>query len=209
METSETIGKLAEALSKAQAIMTGAKKASNNPFFKSKYSDLSHVMEAISQPFADNGLSFIQSPGFDGERITVTTRIMHSSGEWIEGTTVLPPTKNDAQGYGSAITYAKRYGLQAMAGVPSVDDDGNDAVTHSTNKAASAPPKKRVDKQQVQAYVAGFVAAIESEDALAMKEMSDELRESPELDAVWQALDSKQKADVKRILHEANQEQAA
>ena len=60
--------------------------------------------------------------------IVVTTRIMHSSGEWIEGDCILPPTKADAQGYGSAITYAKRYGLQAMAGVPSVDDDGNDAV---------------------------------------------------------------------------------
>lgn len=134
MKTSESIAAIAAALSKAQADMTGAKKVNANPFFKSNYADLRHVMEAISKPFADNELSFIQSPGFDGERITVTTRIMHSSGEWIEGTTVLPPTKNDAQGYGSAITYAKRYGLQAMAGVPSVDDDGNAAVQHKPVK---------------------------------------------------------------------------
>ena len=139
MNTSETISKLAEALSLAQGQMTGAKKSSANPFFKSKYSDLSSVVEAISKPFADNGLSFIQSPGFDGERVTVTTRIMHKSGEWIEGTTVLPPTKNDAQGYGSAITYAKRYGLQGMAGVPSVDDDGNEAVAKKKHKAKPVP----------------------------------------------------------------------
>jgi len=147
MKTSDSITKIAEALSKAQATMTGAKKASANPFFKSKYSDLSSVMEAISESFAANGLSFIQSPGFDGERVTVETRIMHFSGEWIEGCCVLPPTKNDAQGYGSAITYAKRYGLQAMAGVPSVDDDGNEAVKHATKtkqKPVSDPVSKKI-----------------------------------------------------------------
>ena len=72
--------------------------------------------------------SFIQSPEFNDNKIEVITRIMHNSGQWIEGACTLPPTKNDAQGYGSAITYAKRYGLQAMAGVPSVDDDGQEAV---------------------------------------------------------------------------------
>lgn len=193
MKTSESINDIATALSKAQSQMTGAKKASNNPFFKSKYSDLSHVMEAISQPFADNGLSFVQSPGYDGEKITVTTRIMHVSGQWIEGVCVLPPTKNDAQGYGSAITYAKRYGLQAMAGVPSVDDDGNEAVKQ-------AAPKKRVNRKQVQKYVSMFVDAIDAEDALAMKEMGDELKDTPEHDAVWQALDSEQKAAIKKTL---------
>ena len=128
MKTSETIAEIAKALSVAQSQMTGAKKESKNPFFKSDYSDLTSVMKAISQPFADNGLCFIQSPGFSDGLITVTTRLIHTSGEWMEGTTCLPPTKNDAQGFGSAITYGKRYSLQAMAGVPSVDDDGNAAV---------------------------------------------------------------------------------
>lgn len=134
MNASESINDLAIALNKAQANMTGAVKGSKNPFFKSNYADLSAVIEAISKPFADNGLSFTQSPGFDGKNVTVTTRIMHSSGQWIEGTCVLPPTKNDAQGYGSAITYAKRYGLQAMAGIPSADDDGNAAVKHAPDR---------------------------------------------------------------------------
>ena len=194
MKTSETIAKLASALSAAQKDMTGAKKSANNPFFKSKYSDLSSVMQAISEPFANNSLSFIQSPGYDGERVTVTTRIMHASGEWIEGTTVLPPTKNDAQGYGSAITYAKRYGLQAMAGVPSIDDDGNDAVKHQ------AAPKKRINRRKVQQYVAAFVDAIEKEDALACRELGDELKDAPEHSEVWKMLDSKQKQSVKDMI---------
>ena len=128
MNTSEQINELATALSKAQAEMTGAVKSSKNPFFKSSYSDLASVCEAISGPFANHGLSYIQSPEFSEQYIQVITRIMHSSGQWIEGVVSLPPTKNDAQGYGSAITYGRRYGLQAMAGVPSVDDDGQAAV---------------------------------------------------------------------------------
>ena len=143
MKTSESIDKLATALNKAQASMTGAKKASNNPFFKSKYSDLSEVMAAISQPFSENGLCFVQGAEFDENKIAVSTRVIHTSGQWIESITVLPPTKNDAQGYGSAITYAKRYGLQALCGVPSVDDDGNDATKHSTNKSANVAPIKK------------------------------------------------------------------
>ena len=130
MNTSEQINELATALSKAQAEMTGAVKSSKNPFFKSSYSDLASVCEAISGPFANHGLSYIQSPEFSEQYIQVITRIMHSSGQWIEGVVSLPPTKNDAQGYGSAITYGRRYGLQAMAGVPSVDDDGQAAVKH-------------------------------------------------------------------------------
>lgn len=196
MRTSETIANLAAALSKAQAEMTGAKKTNANPFFKSSYADLSEVMEAISEPFANHELSFIQSPGFDGEKIMVTTRIMHSSGEWAEGDTVLPPTKNDAQGYGSAITYAKRYGLQAMAGVPSVDDDGNDAVKHKAHK-------KRVNKKQVQSYVSAFVEAIDNNDAMAMRQMGDELKDTPEHDAVWSSLDTQQKTAIREILQEA------
>ena len=147
MKTSESINKIAAALSKAQGEMAGANKAQNNPFYKSKYSDLSEVMAAIRSPFANNNLAFVQGAEFDENRIAVTTKIMHSSGQWIEATTTLPPTKNDAQGYGSAITYAKRYGLQALAGVPSIDDDANAAVTHAApHKSAPAMPTPIKDR---------------------------------------------------------------
>lgn len=184
MKTSESIKEIATALSKAQGVMMGAKKGAKNPFFKSNYSDLSMVIEAISQPFADNDLSFIQCPGFEADRITVTTRIMHSSGEWIESTVSLPPTKQDAQGVGSAISYGKRYGLQAMAGVPSVDDDGQDAVKHKAQTKKIT--KSSLTKIETVAIDKLFQFA-ESKDADGMKETYNELTQS-EASNVWQKL---------------------
>ncbi len=132
MRTSETLSEIATALSKAQGEMVGAVKNKTNGFLKSNYSDLASVVAAISTPFSNNGLCFVQAAegGVDGA-VAVVTRIMHISGEWMESNTPLPPVKNDAQGHGSTITYARRYGLQCMAGVPSIDDDGNDAVLHA------------------------------------------------------------------------------
>lgn len=199
MKTSESIKEIATALSKAQGAMTGAKKDTANPFFKSNYADLSAVMEAISKPFADNGLSFVQSPGFDEGLVAVTTRIMHSSGEWIEGSTVLPPTKNDAQGYGSAITYAKRYGLQAMAGVPSVDDDGNAAVQHAEDRKPV-----RINRKQAQAYIKEFETMLETEDGLGIRQLNDELKEKEELHRfVWDYFATEQKTKAKELIHSA------
>ena len=144
MNSSAEIDKLAEALAKAQGDMESAKKDSANPFFKSKYADLAAVVEAIKKPFADNGLSYVQMPDFDDTgAVIITTRLMHSSGQWIEGPIRMRPVKDDPQGIGSTITYARRYALQSMAGVPAEDDDGN-AGTHPTNGAAAAsgPPRR-------------------------------------------------------------------
>ena len=146
MNKSDNIAELAKALSKAQADMSGAKKSSNNPFFKSKYADLKEVIECVKEPFADNGLSFVQFPisndGFAG----VETVIMHSSGEWISNEYMLKVSKNDPQGIGSAITYARRYALQAACGVPSEDDDGESAMGRSP-KPKKAPEPKPEPKQ--------------------------------------------------------------
>lgn len=125
MKTSESIADIATALHKAQGNMMGAVKSSKNPFFRSTYSDLSSVIQAVSSPFFDNGLSFSQGAEYQDGMLAIVTRIMHTSGEWIEATTILPAIKNDPQAYGSAISYGRRYGLQALAGVPSVDDDSN------------------------------------------------------------------------------------
>ena len=149
MKTSESIKEIAGALSKAQAQMGGAKKDKANPFFKTNYADLASVLSAISSPFADNNLSFVQAAETHEGKVAVTTRIMHSSGEWIESITELPPTKNDAQGFGSSLTYAKRYGIQSLSGVPSEDDDGNAAV------ASRPAPKKAAKPQQTDDQVIG------------------------------------------------------
>lgn len=131
METSESIGQLALALSKAQGMIRGAIKDSSNPFFKSKYADLSSVWDACREPLSKNELSVIQIPSDIG----VETVLAHSSGEWIRGFLKICPVKNDAQSIGSALTYARRYALAAMVGIAPEDDDGNMATGKTNGKA--------------------------------------------------------------------------
>lgn len=133
---SDSIIALATALSKAQGEMKGAIRDSTNPFFRSKYADLASVVEAIREAFSNNGLSYTQRiEPTDKNEVRVETIILHSSGEWIScGVLNLPVSKNDAQGFGSAITYARRYGLSAAVGIAPEDDDGN--------AAAKAAPKQ-------------------------------------------------------------------
>lgn len=127
MRTSEHINELATALAKAQGQMGSAKKGAENPFFKSKYADLGSVINAIKGPLSDNGLSYTQFPIREGEAAGVVTRLLHASGQWMESDYTLPLAKFDAQAVGSAFTYARRYALQAIAGIPAGDDDGNAA----------------------------------------------------------------------------------
>jgi len=136
MNKSDSIKNLAAALCKAQEQMCGAVKDSKNPFFKSSYADLGAVVKAIKEPFADNGLSYSQFPAEDNGRIGVETMLMHTSGEWMSNSFTVNLTKQDAQGAGSAITYCRRYALQAIAGIPSEDDDGN----HASKPAAKQKP---------------------------------------------------------------------
>jgi len=152
MRTSESIAKIAPALVKAQAAMTAAAKSATNPHFKSKYSDLATVIDAVKGPLNDNGIVFIQSPANNDAGVTVTTRFQHESGEFIEDTIYLPVTTQTPQAFGSGITYAKRYGLQSMAGLPSEDDDGQAASAApkepnaaAANKTGKMPTKEFVD----------------------------------------------------------------
>ena len=128
MKSSESLEKLSLALCSAQGAMGGAVKGSANPFFKSSYADLTSVIKAIKQPCFDNGLSYVQLPHRDGNSIGVVTRLMHTSGQWLEHEFTLPMVKGDPQAAGSAITYARRYALQALFGIPAVDDDAEAAV---------------------------------------------------------------------------------
>ncbi len=127
MNKSDSIKSLAGAMCKAQAEMGGAHKGANNPFFKSKYADLGAVVQAVKEPFANNGLSYVQFPINDGDKIGVETILMHDSGEWLMNSFTVKATKQDAQGAASCITYCRRYALQSVAGIPSEDDDGNGA----------------------------------------------------------------------------------
>ena len=134
MKSSESINELATALCAAQSQMGGAVKDSANPFFKSSYADLTSVIKAIKQPFADNGLSYTQFPVNDDSGVGVSTRLMHISGQWLEMGYTLPTVKKDPQAAGSAITYARRYALQSIAGIPTADDDAESAMLRGDDK---------------------------------------------------------------------------
>lgn len=138
MDTSAELANLAPALAKAQGQIEGAIKGKVNPAFRSKYADLASVWDACREALTENGLSVIQSPGpvTDG-RMEMTTMLLHASGEWVRGSLTIPLGKVDAQAYGSATTYARRYALAAFVGVAPEDDDGAAA----TNSAPTDKPK--------------------------------------------------------------------
>jgi hypothetical protein len=145
MNKSDNINELATALAKAQGAMRFAIKDANNPFFKSKYADLSSVVEAIRDALSTNGLSYMQhlAPS-EKHEVCVETIILHSSGQWIScGTLTVPVSKHDAQGFGSALTYARRYSLSAAVGVVADDDDGNAAAQAAPKAAAPTAPKAK------------------------------------------------------------------
>lgn len=128
MQRSESIAELAKALCAAQAEIEGAAKSSENPHFRSRYADLGAVWEAIRSPMTRHGLSIIQSPRACEMGVEVETTLLHTSGQYMTDTLAMPVSRRDAQGFGSAITYARRYALMAVAGIAPVDDDGNDAA---------------------------------------------------------------------------------
>src|SRR5262245_49129398 len=113
---SDSIGKLAAALAKAQHQMRSAVKDSTNPHFKSKYADLASIWEACREALAANELSVTQIPTSEAETgiVGITTILMHSSGEWIGGEATARPADLKPQSVGSAITYLRRYGLAAV-----------------------------------------------------------------------------------------------
>ena len=145
MKQSESIANLAAAMAAAQGEMGSAIKGASNPFFKSKYADLGSVIQAIKAPFAAHGLSYVQFPITGENSVGVITRLMHSSGEWLEQEYFIPLGKMDAQAAGSAITYARRYALQAIAGIPAEDDDGNTATQAAPQFVTKAQAKTIAD----------------------------------------------------------------
>ena len=124
LNKSDSIKNIAQAIAHFHTLVGTIKKTSTNPFFKSKYADLSDILTGIAQPLEDSGLSFSQFPVGEFELSTI---LMHpESGEWLEGTYKMTPTKNDPQGAGSVITYQRRYALGAILGLNiDIDDDGN------------------------------------------------------------------------------------
>jgi len=150
MRKSDTIAELSTALSKLQGELVPVKKGSENPFFKSKYADLATMWGACHKLLANNGLSVAQASRIEGDQIILVTTLMHSSGEWLEGEYPIDPEKQTPQGYGSAITYARRYTLAAMLGIAAEDEDDDAEGATDRDKKPKAktekPPEKPTDK---------------------------------------------------------------
>ena len=145
MPTSPTIAALAAALVKAQSALSGAKKDSTNPHFKTAYADLASVWDACRAPLANAGLSIVQLVSSDPTHAVIETILAHSSGEWVSSTLAVPLTKSDAQGLGSAITYGRRYALAAIVGVCPADDDGEAAVARPAQRTLPAQRAQEPD----------------------------------------------------------------
>jgi len=212
MERSEQINELATALAKAQGEIKGAVRDTANPFFKSKYADLASVWEACRTALTSNGLAVVQALRAVEGGVEVLTMLLHASGQWVSESLAVPAAKQDAQGFGSAVTYARRYGLAAMVGVAPEDDDGNAAAASKPTEALKVAPAAGVfeslagDQQIRCQLVASLVvdAFNAGNEALALQNWTDK---SEELDpdekvAAWNLLPSKHRSTLKRMTQE-------
>lgn len=140
---SASIVNLSAALVKASQVFETAKMTSTNPFFRSKYADLGSVKDAAAAGLKANELTVSQFPDNLDGRPALTTMLIHSSGEWIAATYPLIVSQKDenAQGFGSATTYARRYGLSAVLGIIADEDDDGNAASKPPAKPAPAAPK--------------------------------------------------------------------
>jgi hypothetical protein len=160
MRTSESIGQLADALAKAQGRIKAATKDAENPHFKSKYADLTAIMAACREPLSANGIAVVQGVSAEAAAVTVTTRLLHSSGEWIESALTAQARDASPQSIGSVTSYCKRYGLSALVGVVAdEDDDAETAQGRPKGKAAAAPKPVEVPRVPAPAPTPAPVAA--------------------------------------------------
>lgn len=146
VEMSEQTSELFKSLAEFQKEVKQPKKDANNPFFKSKYVPLENVVEVIHEAGSKHGLSEMTYPAHGEEGVGVGVLITHSSGQYIKFPPILlKPQKNDPQGVGAAMTYARRYALSAAFGIASETDDDGNSISGNETKASN---KKSTKKQQ-------------------------------------------------------------
>ena len=192
---------IASALVRAQRGFAPALKTSTNPHFRSKYVDLAGCIEAVVDALNAAGIALIQRTSEDNTGVTVETVFVHESGEMMEcGKLHVPASKQDPQGYGSALTYARRYSLMAAAGIAPEDDDGNAASKTPTPKVSATktdlvPPNRMV-------VVADVAAAIDermsANDLIGAFEEYLGVTDVEEKTALWGMLDSKTRSSIKK-----------
>ena len=167
------------ALAEAQGEIGAARKDATNPHFKNTYSTLASVVGACRAVFSRIGIARYQAAWTDDKPGVVITTRLAFAGEWVEADLRVPVDKSNAQAMGSAITYGKRYGLQAMAGVPSDDDDGNDA---------SASPGQPTEPECVTSAVRDEVLALCDRLAVARSAPDKQVLGRVVFAAAWKAV---------------------
>lgn len=172
MKTSDQINEIAAALAKAQAEIKNAVMNRTNPHFKSKYADLASVRDAVTGPLSANGIAIVQATNEAGDKLVVDTRLIHSSGQWVESSYPIFNDTNKPQAMASSLSYARRYSISSICGIASEDDDGNEANEHGqkspetrnmtgTQGARKAPARPEFDMLQRE------MRATKTADALA------------------------------------------
>lgn len=173
---SETISELAKSLVKFNAKVQRISKDANNPFFKNDYTTIGHMLNEVKPLLAEFGLVVIQNPSSDTQKVQVKTLLVHESGEWIESDSLeMKPVKNDPQGSGSAITYARRYSLEAFLSLSTGnDDDGNGASQLSQiGKPLGAASAKELNELKTLALQFGELRGKSIEDVYTVLKISD------------------------------------
>lgn len=161
---------IAIAFVKAKRAFGPALKDKNNPAFRSKYADLGACIEAVDSALLENGIALIQETSEDLTGVTIETVLLHESGEMIRGGKLhVPAAKQDPQGYGSALTYARRYSLMATCGIAPEDDDGNAAAQAMRQRGHALP------EDEIAAMLAGIANAKTVADAKSATEAAHEI----------------------------------
>ena len=179
MQTSEQIDEIATALAAAQGEMEHASKDRMNPAFKSRYADLASILDACRGPLSKAGIAIIQAPSVEshddapGVHVSVETRFVHKSGQWMATTITAQVVDAKAQTIGSAVTYLRRYGLAAMAGVAPDDDDGAQASRAAPQTSVADAVKRLVDRFPDLLQAAGNIADSVASDATKLDRLRD------------------------------------
>ena len=178
---------LASSFVKAKKAFGPALKDKTNPAFRSKYADLGNCLDAVEGALLDNGIAVVQETFEDATGVTVETVFLHESGEERRcGKLHVPAAKQDPQGYGSALTYARRYSLITACGIAPEDDDGN-AATDTKRKQDAQPPAVDMSPKAVAKRLLAGVAAGDAEGVCDyLISLDDKTR-----DSIWALLDAK------------------
>jgi AcrR family transcriptional regulator len=194
---------LFSAFVKAQRGFGPALKTSSNPHFRSKYADLSAVVEAVVDALHANGFALTQYTEPDDRGVKVRTVLLHESGGLLTlGELFMPAIKNDPQGFGSALTYCRRYSLLAAMGIAPEDDDANLASKKPVPRVSATLGEFEKLSEERQAIILQVVEAVNerfaSEDLIGAYDEYSGIVDSDEKIALWSKLDSKVRSAIKK-----------